>query len=246
MMDADPDTLINSVAYKKISEYNNLSGQWEIIRDHFVRSDSNGIGYCYLPDSLAEFKTGNVSAQAGDTVHDVLWSTSYSGGWNVSDFVCDSVITLSNDGVTVSRHYVSHPIFQQSQVVFWQAGMGASSGPSLRLSGRPFYASVEAIVQFNQTNDGLPGGPAWCTPLPVGIENRTSTQLTVGPNPSTGAFVLSSPNQVLQTMIFDPQGREILRTRESSFDLSRFAPGLYTAVVTTTNARQTIQLVLQR
>ena len=251
LMGADPDTLIGNVVYKKISEYNDLSGSWLLVRDHFVRSDENGKGYYYVPDSLTEFVTGDITAQTGDTIHDVLWSVSYSGSLHISDFVCDSVITLSNDGVTVYRHYVDHSTFQQSQIVFWQAGMGASWGPSLRQSGQPFYASVEDIVQFSQSppNNGLPGGPAWCAPITVGLSELSASRderLLIGPNPSTGAFALSTSTQVLQTLIFDPQGREVLRTRATSFDLSNFAPGTYTAVITTAGGRQAVRLMVVR
>ncbi|HQV53002.1 MAG: hypothetical protein IPI00_10055 [Flavobacteriales bacterium] len=72
-MRSSPDTLLNGTIYKRISEYNDATSPY-FNRDHYVRSAPNGKGYVYLPDSAAEFLTGDLSAQTGDTVFNVLLS----------------------------------------------------------------------------------------------------------------------------------------------------------------------------
>jgi len=46
--------------------------------------------------------------------------------------------------------------------------------------------------------------------------------------------------------VYDPHGREVLRTREKTIDLGAHPPGVYTAVVTTAQGRQAVRLVLLR
>ena len=71
-MGDSPDTLMSGTAYKRISAFGNASGSYEFIGDYFVRSDVNGKGYVYRPGVGDELLAGDVPAQAGDTVHDVL------------------------------------------------------------------------------------------------------------------------------------------------------------------------------
>ena len=107
-MGATPDTLINGIVYKTVEEFNDASGNWTYKRSHYVRSDTNGMGYIYLPDSTDEYLTGDLGAVAGDTVHDVLMSMTNSTDINYYLFyvLVDSVVSLSNAGVSVVRHYV--------------------------------------------------------------------------------------------------------------------------------------------
>lgn len=122
-MAAMPDTTINGTVYKKVSEFTDETGDWVYVGTYYIRSDSSGRGYAYLPDSMAEYLTGDASALAGDTVPDVLWRITHEPGSHVLvDLVVDSVVTLSNLGVSVTRHYCPYGV--QPTTSFWQAGMG--------------------------------------------------------------------------------------------------------------------------
>ena len=106
-MSSSPDTLIGSTVYKKVTESDNYSGAWMPVRNYYVRSDPSGRGYMYLPDSLTEYLTGDVSAQAGDTVYGVLVYAPQVNVYFQTNLVVDSVVMLSSGGVSVVRHFLS-------------------------------------------------------------------------------------------------------------------------------------------
>ncbi|HQW07263.1 MAG: T9SS type A sorting domain-containing protein [Flavobacteriales bacterium] len=262
LMRSDPDTVILGRTYKRIEEYNREA--WAensvFIQRYYVRSTPDGKGYVMLLDSMQEYLAADVSAAVGDTVHDVLavWSSGPLPSFDLRNVVVDSIITLENNGVTVDRQFV-HAVGVDPLVpyighyTFWQAGIGNSTGPLMQLgitlgNTEPICLRVEDTYVYNGNFllPGLPGIPCECSLLPVGIESRTNAQPTIGPNPSTGLFNFTTSQRVLEAIIFDPQGRRILRTKEQYIDLTGCAPGLYTAVVTTTHGSQTVRLVVLR
>lgn len=264
VMESDPDTIILGQTYKRIDEYHRHSqfeNEERVSRD-YVRSTPDGKGYVMLLDSMQEYLAADVNAAVGDTVRDVLIKEDFgaqsSPSYFLWDVVVDSIRTLENNGVIVSRLFIHLAGFQpgpQSQVYFnfWQAGIGNSTGAlfnSYVWTG--FFELMCLRIQdtfvFNRNTalPYLPGVPCECSLLPVGIESRTNAQPMIGPNPSTGLFNFTTSQRVLEAIIFDPQGRRILRTNEQHFDLTGYAPGLYTAVVTTTHGSQTVRLVVLR
>jgi hypothetical protein len=250
-MAAMPDTTINGTVYKKVSEYTDETGDWVHVGTYYVRSDSSGRGYAYLPDSMAEYLTGDASALAGDTVHDVLLRTSHEpSSHELVDLVVDSVVTLTNLGVTVTRHYC--PFGAPNS--FWQAGMGGNFGPVIRVSGGLSICAVQDIVLYNGNyNDPvygpLPGGSMWCPSINVGVQEPNEPLHSVAlssPNPSEGPFTILSARPLEEVLVYDPQGVLILRTTDSKFDLGANATGLYTAVVSTTVGRIALRIVVAR
>jgi hypothetical protein len=235
-----PDTLINGTVYKKIQENNDASGTPEFIRNHFVRSDTSGKGYVYIPDSAAEFLTGDLNAQAGDTVHDVLMS--YTSETEISywltDVIIDSVVTISVSGSQKTRWY-TNDYTGTGAIPFWQEGMGTVSGPVLELTGQWWYCCVNDTVQF-----GSGPCPSWITEV---IEPRGAVApLTVlGPNPSSGLFRLSS-EQAHDVTVLNAQGLIVLTGRSSIIDLNGHPSGPYTAVVSTSHGVYTLRILVVR
>ena len=137
-------------------------------------------------------------------------------------------------------------------ISFWQAGMATSFGPVIRFHGVGYFCAVNNVSQYDLsytgsepggTVHGLPGGPAWCLPISLGINNEHAVAtLEISPNPSTGLFRF--PNLPSEKRILDARGREVVVTRESEVDLSNYPPGVYTAVVTTATGRQAVRLVV--
>lgn len=251
-----PDTLLQGNLYHKVQEFNNATGNWVRIRDYYVRSDITGVGYIYISDSLAEYPTGNISALVGDTVHDVLCIFPPGGLYYRYDFIVDSVVSISNSGVTVTRHFVhfDSPFAIAPNVLFWQAGMGTSFGPLVRLHGRPDYCAVDGVVQYNLGLNGLPGGPAWCPSFSVGIEEGAAFQHTsVSPNPSTGQFNFTT-QLPMRISVYDALGRMVLQTVGKSVDLSGEPEVVYVAQFSSNatgnsavgNSRQVVRLVVAR
>ena len=263
-MGSDPDTVILGQTYKRIEEYhmNSMYENVERVNQDYVRSLPDGKGYVMLLDSMQEYLAADINAAAGDTVRDVLIKEGFGAqpfpSYFLWDVVVDSIRTLENNGVIVRRMFIHLAGFQpgpQSQVYFnfWQAGIGNATGALFNsYISLGFFElmclRVQATFVYNRETavPYLPGVPCECSILPVGIEDRTSEQVSIGPNPSTGRFVFSAPYQIFQTLIVDSQGREVLRTRASSIDLSTYAQGLYTAFVSTAQGRQVVRLVVQQ
>jgi len=245
-MGLSPDTLINSVVYKRIKEYRDYA----YTRTYWVRSDPNGRGYAYLPDSAAEYLTGDLAAQEGDTVHDVLWSNTYQSGidYFLADMVVDSVVSLSNAGVTVTRHWVTLGVGWPSQL-FWQAGMGLRTGPMLELSGAFWSCIVVDTVMFGGIT-GLPGpiGVEPCSPFDMGSgfnERSGLVELKAVPNPSSGLFEIAGGPEYPFTVI-NSQDKVVLTGTSSLIDLRGHPVGLYTAIVSTMHGQHPLRLVVLR
>lgn len=240
-----PDTIIHGDVYKKIDEYR----AYEYTRTYFVRSDPSGKGYAWVPDSAAEYVTGDLTAQAGDTVHDVLWSWTNELGifYSLHNTVVDSVVVLTNAGVTVTRHYVDNN-GSLGSYHFWQAGMGTSYGPMLESTGDAGSCVVGDTAMFGYFINGLLPGPIGefiCSVPGLGIGDHIRLQeLEVFPNPSTGLFGLDL--RVRSTTVYDATGQLLFQTSNPRIDLSAHPPGLYTAVVTSSAGRQAVRLVVER
>ena len=262
---SDADTLIMGVVYNRIIEYHGPS-PWHYSKRHFVRSATDGKGYLFLLDSLAEYLTGDVSAEAGDPVYQVIMASDLDEclligyEYRLFDVVVDSVVTRMNDGISIARHYV-HEVscynggngnFDPASF-FWQAGLGAFAGPVLQirsgLSGLGLNCAVaqgETVFSPWTTPVGDPGGPTICCwPLGLSVtEVDPSRHVLVSPNPSTGLFRFT--NAPGEKRILDTRGREVLVTQANEVDLSGQPPGIYTAVVITASSRQAVRLVIVR
>lgn len=244
---ASSDTLINGSLYQVIEEYRD----YVYTRSYFVRSDPSGKGYAYLPDSAAEFLTGDLAAQTGDTVYDVLWSNTYASGihYFLVDMIIDTVVELSNAGVHVTRHYFE-PL--PSGNIFWQAGMGTSFGPMLELTGSPWGCWVGDTMMLGGFPDWLPG-PTGVEPCPLlssgnGINDLAEYEgLQAHPNPSAALFRLAELLPWPLTVL-DIHGREVLRLPPYSreIDLTGHPPGVYIAVFRVGDSRQVQRLVVVR
>ena len=232
-----PDTLINGITYKRIRENNDASGSAEVIRDHYVRSAPDGKGYVYIPDSAAEFLTGDLNAQAGDTVRDVLVSltTETDIHYMLTDVIIDSVIDVLVGGIPKTRCYgggsnVPH---------FWQTGMGTISGPMLEITGQWWYCCVNDTLQ-----SGSGSCPSWSTDV-SDLTTGPEPSIIQGSNPSTGLFELRG-SAIRTVEVRDMHGRLVIAAQGSRIDLSDRPAGVYTATVINGTARRIVRLVVER
>lgn len=259
-MAATPDTLINGLLYQKVEEYNDAPdgfGYWSFVRMYYVRSEMDGKGYVHLPDSATEFLTGDLAAQAGDTVRDVLLSISNSTSvvYSMTDVIVDSVVTLSNAGITVVRHYIR--TWGNPDGFFWQAGMGTSSGPVLELSGIFGHCMVNDTMQYDLTNGGLPGPsyPDFCRPINLSTPEtaiRVHVGMMIKPNPVDDLVVIEligeSPILNGRLSLLDATGREVLSADMHGplkvLDVSHLN-GFFTVVIDTGGLRMTGRVIIQ-
>ncbi len=259
-MGDSPDTLLSGTAYKRISAFGNASGSYEFIGDYYVRSDVTGKGYVYRPGVGDELLSGDIAAQAGDTVHDVLvavWDPP-AFTFQFRDFVVDSVVLLSNAGVSVTRHYLDptplHPFNPFNPIsasqVFWQAGMGTAFGPFVIGSSSFYQCVVNDTMRYDLSNNGLPGpggaGQA-CWPVSTGLNEAVlggNAYMTVLPNPSSGLFHFGQVAE--QIIVYNAEGRLLFRQSGQEVDLSTYPPGLYHAVVRTVQSVGHVRLVVVR
>ncbi len=259
---------MSGTVFKKISAFGNASGNYEFIGDYFVRSDVNGRGYLYIPGSGDEWLTGDVSAQAGDTVHDVLVAIWDPPVFSVvfRDFVVDSVVVLSNAGVSVTRHYLDptplHPFnpFNPNDPgeVFWQAGMGTAFGPFVIGSSGFYQCIVNDTMQYDASNSGLPGPGGFgqiCWPLTMGTQEiplQDSTRMKISPNPAEDDLVIQLAGQDAhlggRLALIDPSGRIVLATDMGGplkqIDVATFQ-GFYTVVLESSAGRFIGRVVIQ-
>lgn len=261
IMGAEPDTAALGKIYKRIDEYNDAQGvdSWQFVRRYYVRSDSIGKGYVMLLDSMQEYLAADVSAVAGDTVDNVLTADSWGYGqtyW-LKSVIVDSVVSYSNNGVTVTRQFVHaaqwEPSYPTSYEIFWQAGMGNSYGPLLLLDVVGAFQVLDCLRQqdtyvcsMNFAYPGLPGIPCDC-PLesPLGVQDRTVVgQLWASPNPSTGLFLLNAGAR--SVIVFDALGSRLLTTNTPRIDLSDRPPGMYHALVRSDAGVGHLRLLVQR
>ncbi|HMN06788.1 MAG TPA: T9SS type A sorting domain-containing protein [Flavobacteriales bacterium] len=250
------DTLIAGHSYQCIVQYNyyDFTDSWYYETTYYVRSGPSGKGYLYLPDSAAEYLTGDLSAIAGDTVHDILVLYKNPGGcgWDfqLTDAIVDSVVTLTYGGVTVQRHYVHTPCYTSTNFdfipywSFWQAGYGPSNGPYLTLSNLlapvgPACVVADGDFVYSDWSEplGMPGTPCNCPDLDLGMAEVNRGGLTrISPNPSPGTFTLQLPygHAALRDLqLFSLQGRavpvEAAHGSRDEISVSVDAPaGLYT------------------
>lgn len=260
-MGPQPDTLILGQTYKRIDEFNDALGfdTWQFVKHFYVRSDPNGKGYVMLLDSMQEYLVADVSAQAGDTVHDVLTLDTWGFDQNYSTcyVVVDSVRTFTNNGVTVARQFVHAQgwaaNYPTSYRIFWQAGIGGSFGPILILSvvnnfmGLKCLRVQDTYVYTGQFDyPGLPGIPCDC-PLesPLGlVEHPPAGAVRASPNPSSGLFDLHT--RMRSATVYDATGKRLFETSSSRIDLSAYSPGIYHALVHTAGGVRSVRLMVQR
>ncbi len=259
-MRPDPDTVIMGKTYKILEEFTDQSGNWELEREYYVRSTPDGKGYLYLPDSAAEFVVGDTAALAGDTVHQVLcWYDGYQGNcgshsqeYAFLDAVVDSVVSISNMGVTVRRHFVrllcADDLDPEPQRFFWQAGMGTSFGPVLRIGNTlgwwnvPVCATVDGVNQFGPL--GLPGGVPCCGPITIGLEEESNIPIDpVRLLDPAGLYVLLGLVQG-PVVVCDLKGATVLTTSSHLIDLTDRPSGVYVAQMNTSAGRQAARLVV--
>ena len=257
----NPDTLINGVVYTRIWDLR-WPDDFAWMNEYYVRNGEDGKGYAYLLDSLAEYKTMDLNATVGDTVHDVLMLNEFfpecgESGTVLTTMVVDAVDTITNAGVTVVRHYVRPPCYDlgsfDASRFFWQAGAGTSHGAILQATIGFGHTDPECVT-VNDTNayngysnpSGLPGGDPCCHALTTGIgSTQEVASICVTPNPSNGLFTLSNGLKQGFT-VFNAQGQFISNGRGPEIDLSAQPTGLYTAVIGTASGQQVVRLVVQR
>ena len=262
------DTLMSGTVYKKISAFGNSSGSYEFIGDYYVRSDVNGKGFVYRPGVGDELLAGDVAAQAGDTVYDVLVAV-----WDAPvftflyrDLVVDSVVVLSNAGLSVTRHYLDptplHPFNPFNPIsasqVFWQAGMGTAFGPFVIGSSSFYQCVVNDTMRYDLSNSGLPGSGGagqLCWQLNLATP-ETATQgfvrMRISPNPTDGDLVVELVGNVAhlggRLALIDPTGRVVMASYMNGLvkhlDVAGFQ-GFYTIVLESGAGRFIGRVVIQ-
>lgn len=270
VMDSDPDTTILGQVYQRIREYRGVYGEtsFELWDQHYVRSATDGKGYVFLLDSMTEYLTGDTAALVGDTLNNVLvWndmSDCYPFDFALYDAIVDSVLTLTNAGVTVRRHYAHTPCYMitpgqfDRHRFFWQAGMGTSAGPFIQIRSGLAPIDLQCAMNgdtpvFGLESDnfqilGLPGGVPCCWPAIDSdgiVDGIKHPRIAVSPNPSSGFFAFSGP-VVRGIEVRDIYGKMVAFVPGSQVDLSEHPAGLYIAMLTGSAGRQTVRLVVER
>ena len=237
----DHDTLINGELYSVLQRgFQNQSA----IFAGGIRDDGSGRIYYYNPFADSTFLLYDLEAMPGDSME--VFVGDFDSPFTIMMHIC-SVETLTYAGYSYRTLYVQSedPISGCIGQDRWGTRVGGYGG---LLSTDAFSISGDATFLVCMShNDTL-----WPSAVPgncstTGWPERLPTEYHAYPNPSNGLFTLSTASNLTdQVLVYDPHGREVLRTREKTIDLGAHPPGVYTAVVTTAQGRQAVRLVLLR
>jgi hypothetical protein len=287
-MPPEPDTLVGGLVYQKVLRFtcwsdfqppgscDQLTGNgYAYEQTILARSTPDGKGYVRAAMDTVDHLVGDIAAEVGDTVRNVLIFDDLLDVWQAPtlrpkfDVVVDSIVEVERWGVSVRRHFVhevtfwnavNHPPgFFIARNFFWQEGMGTSHGLVLRadtltmtLYSLRCAMSGDSTVYswyFGGTSTPPwgypPGGPACCAPWDVGVAEHTTEPSVTTENPSSGLFRLNATTPI-NVAVFDAQGRLVTSVRGNEIDLTAQPPGVYTAVVRSAGGRAAVRLVVVR
>lgn len=248
LLSGQPDTTINGLAYRSLTWYWD-TGTWPGDFGGALRESGSGQVFYYHPNTDQEYLLYDFDVSAGDTIHGIWVVPSVPAFGDTTTMYISGVDTISIGGQERKRIGVQNlSSMGGPSGHWWIQGIGGSDG-LLETIGEPILDVVYGI-ECMSSNDtvwwawGPVGEPGNCSPNSV-TELR-AVQTVVAPNPGTGLFTLSGPTLPFEVIVFDPHGREVLSTHDSSLDLSAHPAGLYMAVVTTAQGRRSVRLVVQR
>ncbi|MCB0793096.1 MAG: T9SS type A sorting domain-containing protein [Flavobacteriales bacterium] len=247
LLSGQVDTTINGQDYRSMTWYWD-TGTWPGEFGGGLRESGSGSVYYYHPNTDQEYLLYEFDVSASDSVLGVwVAGTDPANGYTTTMYVSE-VDTIILGGQPRKRIGVqSLGAMGGPTGYWWVQGIGGSAG-LLETLGETIL-DVTYGLECMSSNDtvwwawGPVGAPGNCSPNSV--LDYQAQKLSVRPNPGTGIFTLSNPIPPVKVMVFDPQGREVLRTRERTIDLTGHPPGLYTAVVNTERGRQAVRLVLE-
>lgn len=233
------DTVINS------QSYNNLYKDTVSYATYFgaYRSDTTGKTYFVQPDSVQEHLLMDLSANAGDTIFNVL----YYGAQYLKNAVVDSVNFIVAGPYILKRVYIHFPPISVENV--WIEKVGSTGGFFNEADFFPYL--FLQCMSFNDTtyylnNTGFPyvyqspGYTQGTCNLPSGIDNiLSSDEIIIGPNPASQSITVSSRSNSLidEIKIYDSTSRltlhkKNLREEKSiTIDLEKLTKGIYCLVL---------------
>lgn len=281
LLSQHPDTFIAGHVYQLVRTDWCASGcslwstqSFDSLSTCLIRSTPDGKGYIRAFTDTTEYLVGDLAAQPGDTVNNILilgpdWWQWEFGPRPTYSVVVDSIVDFTRLGVTVRRHFIHEVSFWNPDDSFpynflpwrfyWQQGMGTSHGLILRMDNAlsdnytlecAFTGDTTVFTWYFEGPDvppwGYPpGGPACCAPWNVGVAEHSTEPGVATENPSTGLFRLNATTPI-NVAVFDAQGRLVTSVPGNEIDLTAQPPGVYIAVVSNTGGRTAIRLVVMR
>ena len=247
MRQTDNDTLINGEWYSAIHE--GMEGQGGAFAGG-IREDAEGLVHYYHANTDSTFLLYDFDPSVGDSLE--VWVGHHSGSFVWTHWMhVLSIDTFNNTNGTPYKQIgvtgISPSEFGgQVAMDWWIEGVGGTEG--LLTTSALITLSADEELGCMVANDTLwPGGNAGPCGAPNAIAELGMAPPVAHPNPSNRLFTLSTASNLTdQVLVYDPHGREVLRTREKTIDLGAHPPGVYTAVVTTAQGRQAVRLVLLR
>jgi len=261
----NPDTIINSVSYKKISDGSSSSFYFAI------RSDNHklfGIQNNFLP--FHEYLLEDFSANVGDTVRNVAIGHSY-GFLDTANFY-----VIAKDSFLMNNHYYKKLKVENlyptnfGAITYWYENIGSYTGLIEYIGGVALhwldcYSNNDSIVcpnflhlnllNYNSANSMTTSPGYECYNLHIGIsELMENKEINISPNPTTGNFTinLNKPYAIIYIEITNVVG-EVVRSfdklrmtpddKSVTIDMSDVAKGLYFVSVKTNEATQVLKLV---
>jgi hypothetical protein len=196
------DTIINSIPYVKL--YYGLMGNY--IGGY--RSDTSGQTFYIPADSSQEFLLMDLTANTGDTVHNVLYTYGPSLYYPLQYCVVDSVNYINDGPYSLKRLYVRFPNAPGgNEGLMWIEKIGPNGG---FFNNNP--AGLNYIFLYCMSfNDTLyisqsPNDPIYVSGqciVPNGINDEINKSvIDVYPNPTNSIFTLQLTNRQFSNSIF--------------------------------------------
>jgi len=109
------------------------------------------------------------------------------------------------------------------------------------------YGWIKIVGENFSSNSTLTMGEFACEKGNVGIEQLSSQQVTIYPNPAKNRLqVIAGRDNVLLTRIYDLQGKEMICTKGKEIDVSNLKEGIYFARIKTSEGIFAKKIIIQR
>jgi len=237
------DTLINGQWYNVLMA--GLEGEPSLFAGG-IREDGNGKVFYYHGITDSTYLLYDFEALAGDSMEVWVGLEYYESPSTIMMHVCSvETLTLATCSYRILSIQSVDPLTGCIGFDQWVTGVGGYGG-ILNTLANPYAFDRTRLACMSHNDTLWYVTPGTCAST-IAIEEHPVQHILSHPNPSNRLFTLSTASNLTdQVLVYDPHGREVLRTREKTIDLGAHPPGVYTAVVTTAQGRQAVRLVLLR
>ena len=222
------DTLIDSVRYSIV--YRTRGVDFNAKRRYIatlIREDTNHRIYCY--ENGKEILIYDWGLSVGDT-----FENDYSQ-IGLSPLIVTNIDSVYLNDNSIRKRITLREVFHSSEDTSWIEGIGDSLSPLYYLHSQAIADVGNNLTCFWQKGEYLIGGTD-CTNYTSIEENSDDPELSIGPNPFSGRFIVNHSSQIpIRLFVYNSFSQEVLNKTVDpggdQIDLSDQPAGVYLVVV---------------